>query len=148
MTPANLLAASMAVNCFPTCVFQQRADAGFNRETSCISVRHANHSATMTGFSYLYVCWINIIEKTLTFHNYCCGRCRSRIWSRRPQFLRPKVADAKWSHMSEVSYVRLGSRAHLRAHEAFGFLMLKYAFFHILETLFSLIFNIYFNIKS
>ena len=29
-----------------------------------------------------------------------------------------------------------GARAHLRALEAFGFLMLKYAFSHILETLF------------
>ena len=29
-----------------------------------------------------------------------------------------------------------GSRARLRALEAFGFLMLKYAFSHILETLF------------
>ena len=31
-----------------------------------------------------------------------------------------------------------GSRTHLRAREAFGFLMLKYAFSHILETLFLL----------
>ena len=38
--------------------------------------------------------------------------------------------------MSEVSNLQLGSRAHLRALEAFGFLMLKYAFSHILETLF------------
>ena len=57
-------------------------------------------------------------------------RCGSRIWSRGgPQVLRPKVADiAKWSRVSEVSK--------LRALEAFGFLMLKYAFSHILETLF------------
>ena len=54
-----------------------------------------------------------------------------------PQLLRPKVADvAKRSRASEVSNLRLGSRAHLRALEAFGFLMLKYAFSHILETLF------------
>ena len=54
-----------------------------------------------------------------------------------PQVLRPKVADiAKWSRVSEVSNLRPGSRAHLRALEAFGFLMLKYAFSHILETLF------------
>ena len=32
--------------------------------------------------------------------------------------------------------MRPGSRARLRALEAFGFLMLKYAFSHILETLF------------
>ena len=56
-----------------------------------------------------------------------------------PQLLRPKVADvAKRSHASEASILRPGSRARLRALEAFGFLMLKYAFSHILETLFPL----------
>ena len=65
-------------------------------------------------------------------------RCGSRIWSRGgPQLLRPKVADvAKRSRASEASNLRPGSRARLRALEAFGFLMLKYAFSHILETLF------------
>ena len=54
-----------------------------------------------------------------------------------PQVLRPKVANvAKRSHANEVSNLQLGSRAHLRALEAFEFLMLKYAFSHILETLF------------
>ena len=54
-----------------------------------------------------------------------------------PQVLRPKIADiAKRSRASEASNLRPGSRAHLRALEAFGFLMLKYAFSHILETLF------------
>ena len=48
-----------------------------------------------------------------------------------PQVLRPKVAD-----VAKQGNLRPGSRAHLRALEAFGFLMLKYAFFHILETLF------------
>ena len=53
------------------------------------------------------------------------------------QVLRPKVADiAKWSCASKASKLRPGSRACLRALEAFGFLMLKYAFSHILETLF------------
>ena len=74
----------------------------------------------------------------------CCrqvlklNRCGSRIWSRGgPQLQRPKVADvAKRSRASEVSNMRPGSRARLRALEAFGFLMLKYAFSHILETLF------------
>ena len=48
-----------------------------------------------------------------------------------------KVVDiVKWSHMSEVSNVQPGFRAPLSALEAFGFLMLKYAFSHILETLF------------
>ena len=52
-----------------------------------------------------------------------------------PQVLRPKVADvAKRSHVSEASKLRLGSRACLRALEAFGFLMFKYAFSHILES--------------
>ena len=32
--------------------------------------------------------------------------------------------------------MQLGSRVHLRSLEAFEFLMLKYTFFHILETLF------------
>ena len=53
------------------------------------------------------------------------------------QLLRLKVADVvKRSRASEVSNLRPGSRACLRALEAFGFLMLKYAFSHILETLF------------
>ena len=53
------------------------------------------------------------------------------------QLLRPKVADiVKQSHASKVSNLQLGSRARLRALEAFGFLMLKYAFSHILGTLF------------
>ena len=53
------------------------------------------------------------------------------------QVLRPKVADvAKWSCVSKASNLWPGSRARLRALEAFGFLMVKYAFSHILETLF------------
>ena len=56
-----------------------------------------------------------------------------------PQLLRPTVADvAKRSRASEASILPPGSRAHLRALEAFGFLMLKYAFSHILDTLFLL----------
>ena len=53
-----------------------------------------------------------------------------------PQTLRPKVAEQ--SCKSEGSYLWLGSRAQLRALEAFGFLMLKYVLSHILETLFLL----------
>ena len=53
------------------------------------------------------------------------------------QVLRLKVANvAKLSHVSEASNLWPGSRAHLRDLETFGFLMLKYAFSHILETLF------------
>ena len=53
------------------------------------------------------------------------------------QLLRLKVAYvAKQSCAGEVSNLWPGSRACLRALEAFGFLMLKYAFSHILETLF------------
>ena len=56
-----------------------------------------------------------------------------------PQLLRPKVAGVvKRSRASEVCILRPGSRARLRALETFGFLMLKYAFSHILETLFLL----------
>ena len=54
-----------------------------------------------------------------------------------PQLLRLKVADVvEQSCMNKASYLWPGSRAHLRALEAFGFLMVKYAFSHILETLF------------
>ena len=54
-----------------------------------------------------------------------------------PQLQRTKVADVvKRSRASKVSNMRPGSRARLRALEAVGFLMLKYAFSHILETLF------------
>ena len=54
-----------------------------------------------------------------------------------PQLLRPKVADvAELSCTNEASYLRWGSRARLIVLEAFGFSMLKYAFSHILETLF------------
>ena len=52
------------------------------------------------------------------------------------QVLRPKFADvAKQSHTSQASNLWPESRARLRALEAFRFLMLKYAFSHILETL-------------
>ena len=52
--------------------------------------------------------------------------------------LRPKVADvAKRSRASEANYLRPGSRALKQALEAFGFLMLKYAFSHILGLFFS-----------
>ena len=51
------------------------------------------------------------------------------------QLLRPKVAHVtKWSSASGASHLWLGSRTYLRALEAFGFLMLKYAY----ETLFLL----------
>ena len=54
-----------------------------------------------------------------------------------PQLPRPNVADAvEQSHVSKASYLRLGSRARLRSLEASEFLVLKYAFFHILESLF------------
>ena len=46
------------------------------------------------------------------------------------------ASEAESCRRSEASILRPGSRARLRALEAFGFLMLKYAFSHILETLF------------
>ena len=56
---------------------------------------------------------------------------------RGPQLTRLKVADiVEQRYVSEVSYLQPGSRACLRALAAFGFLMLKYVFSHILETLF------------
>ena len=47
-----------------------------------------------------------------------------------------KCRCMKQSHASKASNLQPGSKARLRALEAFGFLMLKYAFSHILETLF------------
>ena len=68
--------------------------------------------------------------------SYADNRCGSRIWSRGPQLLR-EVADVEeWSHASKASYLQPGSRAHLRVLEDFGFLVLKYEFASILETLF------------
>ena len=53
------------------------------------------------------------------------------------QLPQSKVADvAKWNHASKVSNLWSGSWALKQALEAFGLLMLKYAFSHILETLF------------
>ena len=60
-------------------------------------------------------------------------RCGSRIRSRGGP-----VSEAESCRHSKASILRSGSRARLRALEAFGFLMLKYAFSHILETLFLL----------
>ena len=83
-------------------------------------------------------CDLNVDLNLIQRNNQFMNRCGSRIWSRGgPQVLRPKVADvAKRSYVSEASNLQPGSRARLRALEAFGFLMLKYAFSHILETLF------------
>ena len=46
------------------------------------------------------------------------------------------ASEAESCRRSKASNLWPGSRARLRALEAFGFLMLKYAFSHILETLF------------
>ena len=64
-------------------------------------------------------------------------RIQDLVKGRGPQVLRPKVADiAKRSCASKASNLQLGSRALKWALEVFGLLMLKYAFSHILETLF------------
>ena len=55
------------------------------------------------------------------------NRCGSRIWSRGAP-----GSEAESCRRSKASNLQPGSRAL----EAFGFLMLKYAFSHILETLF------------
>ena len=52
------------------------------------------------------------------------------------------ASEAESCRHSEASYLWTGSRAHLRVLEVFGFLMLKYAFTHILETLFVLPINL------
>ena len=93
-------------------------------------------------YSFYDVCGFKKLVERLYRHNL--GREDARIQVRiqdlvkgGPQLLRPKIADvAKRSRASEVSNLWLGSRARLRALEAFRFLMLKYAFSHILETLF------------
>ena len=59
-------------------------------------------------------------------------RCRSRIWST----LWGRKLLTWWSCLNKVCYQQPGSRAKSRVPEAFGFLRLKYAFSHILETLF------------
>ena len=54
-----------------------------------------------------------------------------------PQLPQPKVANiAKWSCASEASYLWPGVQGLLKGPGSFWFLMLKYAFSHILETLF------------
>ena len=72
--------------------------------------------------------WCNVLNAQVRIQDLVKGG---------PQVLRPKLANvAKWSRAIEASKLQPGSRACLRALEAFGFLMLKYAFSHILETLF------------
>ena len=50
--------------------------------------------------------------------------------------------------MWKARHMQPGSRARFRALEALGFSVLKYTFFHFLETLFPLISDIYFNTKN
>ena len=58
-------------------------------------------------------------------------------FGQRGQLLRLKVTKAaEQSCVSKASYMWPGSRACLRTLEVFGFLMLKYALSHILQTLF------------
>ena len=78
----------------------------------------------------------NIFDSTPKTCTYCTQVRIQDLVKGGPQLLRPKVADVACA--SEASILQPGSRAHLRALEAFGFLMLKYAFSHILETLFLL----------
>ena len=88
-------------------------------------------------WNFPHICFS--FDVSINYPNCTCNdwyRCGSRIWLG-GQLPRLKVAIiAKWSHTSEVSCLWLGSRACLRALEAFGFLMLKYVCSHILETLF------------
>ena len=78
-------------------------------------------------------------------------RCGSRIWSRGggPQLPRPKVADvAEQSRASEASYLRPGSRAHLRALEAFEFFSAQICILPHSRASFSLISDIYIKTKN
>ena len=122
-----------------------------------------NIFVTLPPVPFLFVtpspvpCWFEIITdisiprkillKQKVFHskNPLCDtdrfRCGSRIWYKGgTQLLRPKVADiAKRSRVSKASILRPGSRARLRALEAFGFLMLEIRILDtFLETLFLL----------
>ena len=66
-----------------------------------------------------------------------------------PQLLRPKVADVgKQSCASEASNLWLGSRAHLRALEAFWVFNAQICNLTHSRDSFSLIFDIYFDTKS
>ena len=99
-------------------------------------VCHSVHKGSLYDVTSCLTTWSHVPSGGFSVQGRCL-RYRSRIWSRGAQVLRPKVADiAKWSRASKVSNLRLVSRAHLRTLESFGFLMLKYAFSHILETLF------------
>ena len=114
----------------------QSINSAILRVTNCSKMSNLHNLANRL------LCYSQLVPLTCfrTKLNCATYRCGSRIWSRGgPQLLRPKVADiAKRSRASEASILRLGSRALKRALEAFGFLMLKYAFSHILETLFVL----------
>ena len=90
------------------------------------------HTIYTTGRILIFHC--------IVFHKTVCAsvsvsvcRCGFRILpGGGGQFLRPEAANiVKQSHVSEVSWLRFGSRAL----EAFGFLVLECAFSHILETL-------------
>ena len=51
-------------------------------------------------------------------------------------FQNQKLPKLQSGVMWKASHMQPGSRAHFRALEALGFSVLKYAFFHFLETLF------------
>ena len=67
---------------------------------------------------------------------YACFHDK-RFWFFENEIFLPKNANVEnLSHPSKTSHMQLGSMAHFRALEAPGFSVLKYAFSHILETLF------------
>ena len=77
------------------------------------------------------------IKRKIKGKPLCCQVRIQDLVKGGPQVLRPTVAEVvKRSRASEASNLRPGSRARLRALEAFEFLMLKYAFSHILGNLF------------
>ena len=62
------------------------------------------------------------------FHITATSRCRILVVGGQEIFHGGFAEGAKWSCMNEVSLYRLWSRAHLRALEALGFHIAKYAF--------------------
>ena len=74
------------------------------------------------------------IYPDLDFHD----RCGSRIWSRGAPASEAESCRRSGAESCERSKLSAaGVQGHLRALEAFEFLVLKYAFSHILEPLFS-----------
>ena len=71
------------------------------------------------------------MTKYVSFHEKDCDFFENELF-----LPRPIIANVANGIMCKASHIQPGSRAHFRALEALGFSVLKYAFFHFLETLF------------